>query len=321
VSYKKQKKGRYQQHGGDRHRPNIRVIGKDATPRNQLHKELDSGLLVYTIKVPHDFYLRIGSGEDKELIDESLIQAVLKGEDLWQMKSKVEMVDIRQHSTVQGNPVIPGSTLKGAIRFRLEQSFKVTSQVNACYVVRSFAPATRKSWRHKKAYGANQPRYSCRDTKRPCVVCNIFGMMGMRGKVFFTDAELIEGDIEQIDLLIRRGRLSHEEVIKPGSKFRCSIYFENLSKEELGLLFFVMNLDNKKPILLGHHKYAIQKSSTTSIKFGHVLFTLDEVVIYQGLGEEKVKDLDQYIHDKIQAMQKRYGSYIEKLKDWEVLPC
>ena len=248
----------------------ITVIQKDFTPRDRYKDKFLTGHLDITLKIPMDFYLRIGSGEDVEIIDSSLVKAVLRGNNLNEIKSKLEIIDVSQQSRSHETIIIPGSTLKGAIRFRLEQSFIATSKVHACYVVRSFPPVPKKSWRHKKAYGYNQPRHTCRNNKHPCTVCNIFGMMGLRGKIFFTDAELTEGTIEIVELNIRRGRTSREEAVKPGSKFQFQIYFEDFSEDELGLLFFAMNLDNNQPILLGRHKYAIQKMNGEKIKFWEI---------------------------------------------------
>ncbi|MHA1265523.1 MAG: RAMP superfamily CRISPR-associated protein [Candidatus Helarchaeota archaeon] len=323
MAFKKSSKGRFSSSHQKfkQHTPNIKVIHKNSTPRDNLQEKLVSGHLSITLKVPPGFYLRIGSGEDLELIDAALIQSVLNRTDLNQIKSRLEMTEIAQQSRVLNKVVIPASSLKGAIRFRAEQSFVATQKVNACYVVRSSPPVTQKSWRHKKAYGVNQPRYSCRDFRNPCVVCNIFGMMGLRGKIFFTDAELVDGSIETLQLKVRHGRTSREEAVKPGSIFYFQIYFENFSEDELGLLFFVMNLDNNHPILLGRHKYAIQKTNGKKIKFGHVILTLNKIIVYQGINEKKIGDIKEFVQAKIKVMQQVYGSAIKKLHDWEVLPC
>lgn len=280
-----------------------------------------NGCLYFILEVPPNYYLRIGSGEQKELISESHVRAVLSGTAPDELGKEIDMTEISEHSTVNKQLIIPGSSLKGAIRFRVEQSFKATHKVGACYVVRSQAPPSQKSWRHIKAYGINQPRYSCRDTRNPCIVCDMFGMMGMRGRLYFSDAVLIEGASEQLNLTVRRGKTSREEVIKPGAKFQWDLYFENLSKDELGLLFFAMNLDIKKPIILGRHRYAIQRTGNKEIKFGHILLGLEDIMLYEGLKRKKIQHLEEFIQDVVRNMRQIHGRFVERLKDWEVLPC
>ena len=94
-----------------------------------------------------------------------------------------------------GNVVIPGSSLKGAIRSVVE----AISESCVCKV----------SGRIRRAV----PRdfAECRQKERLCVACRIFGAMGFHGNVAIQDAPQIEGEIvtKLVPELYAPGRYQH----------------------------------------------------------------------------------------------------------------
>ncbi len=146
-----------------------------------------------------------------------------------------------------GVPVLPGSTLKGAVRAVVEA---ITA---SCLRVR----------------GGEVPPYllpACqRREGRPaelCVACRLFGAPGYQGRVRFADAPLVEGRTTLAlapalyrprarrgptppgRKFYRHGRPAHGavplEVCPPGARFRWRLDFANLRPDELGLLLLAL---------------------------------------------------------------------------------
>lgn len=175
---------------------------------------------------------------------------------------------------VNGVPAIPGASLKGVVR-------SVTEAVTASCVgsvsrdVRPFLPR----WR-----GECTPELAC-------PACSMFGVQGRLGKVAFADALLLPGQetsLHRIPSLYRphlsqrekplayfldpsrrglkgrkfyfHGRMREEprnepvEVIPQGSRLRGSVDFENLTRDELAVLFFALGLDGSFQLKLGGGK-------------------------------------------------------------------
>lgn len=184
---------------------------------------------------------------------------------------------VRELVKYDGKPTIPGSSLKGAVR-------TVASTVSdGCLP----SPTTEKDKSHiifkenipfkpiscKVEYDKNKKEY----TINTCIICSMFGTMGLGSKVDFGDFTADSSVSTSITRLEQQFsphasegkynsagqgkssgykfyktvcRTSNEnkdiyvEVINKGSVFKGRIFFKNLSEKQLELLMFSLGLDN-----------------------------------------------------------------------------
>lgn len=148
-----------------------------------------------------------------------------------------------------GQLIIPGTGIKGAVRSIVE------AISNSC--VRQVA-------RGERAPGHE----ACRDEKNLCPACRLFGTTGYGGRAHFSDAVPV-GEVQPTFIKIAdlwpprqaKGRKFYHtksfqpldmqpqrnhrfiEVVPNGSKFAATLYFENLSAAEMGLLIRALGLD------------------------------------------------------------------------------
>lgn len=175
-----------------------------------------------------------------------------------------------------GRVVIPGSSLKGAIRSVVE----AISASCVCKVSREAQRALPRDFRE------------CRQKERLCVACRIFGAMGFQGNVAIQDAPHIHGAIrtESVPELyrprMRRGARdvpgrkfymhgqvaagrTPVETCEVGSKFRFVVQVDNLTQAEWGLLLtalgqhpdypFKLKMGGAKPVCFGSTDVQIEQ--------------------------------------------------------------
>ena len=207
-----------------------------------------------------------------------------------------------------GNVVIPGSSLKGAVRSIVEAiSESCVNKVS--YQVRRAVP---------------RDFSECRQKNRLCVACRMFGAMGFQGNIAIQDAPHIEGEIgtEYVPELYAPGRYQrrlqdipgrkfymHGEVVsgetpveacKKGSKFRFVIQVDNLKKSEWGLLFTA----------LGHHPehpFKLKIGGAKPVCFGSIDIQIGEIQV-----EEQTRD--RYLNWNVQSEAARIGEQLEAWK-------
>lgn len=152
------------------------------------------------------------------------------------------------------NICIPGTSLKGAIRSTVE------AISDSCILQRK-----------QKGEQVLRDQEACRDISQLCPACRIFGAMGFRGRVSFSDAfpqDPVETKIVQIGSLFgpqkSQGRKFYQtgsasfstdlrpmknsqclEVVPKGTKFRTTLFFENTTESELGLVFAALGWDSE----------------------------------------------------------------------------
>lgn len=205
--------------GPDRKRPPDHDRFRDQSGRMELQIEVVSE------------YLYVGSG-NLELFD-------LKGR-------KQAYYALPRHN---GQLVIPGSAIKGAVRSIAE------AISGSCVRVADRGERT-GSWR------------ACSDEGLLCAACRLFGATGYRGRVHLSDAApvaQVEPDrIKIADLwpprqspgrkfyrpgafqsLDKEAERNHRfiEVVPKGSRFSVTLYFENTTRAEMGLLMRALGLD------------------------------------------------------------------------------
>lgn len=289
--------GQYQRSGQSREREQAapkpfayiplpkRIDKKHPTGHDQYHASHISGQIRGTIEALSPIH--IGSG----VID--------IGQDVELIKTAVR---------TGGNIVMPGSSLKGAIRSVVEAvSESCVSKVS--YQVRKAVP---------------RDFSECRQKNRLCVACRMFGAMGFQGNIAIQDAPHIEGEIgtEHVPELYAPGRYQRRlqdipgrkfymhgevasgetpiEACKRGSKFRFVIQVDNLKKSEWGLLFTA----------LGHHPdhpFKLKIGGAKPACFGSIDIQIDEIQV-----EEQTRD--RYLDWNVQQESAKDG---EQLETWK----
>ncbi len=193
-----------------------------------------SGRLELEIEVVSE-YLYVGSGEFELFTLEGREQAYYA------------------FARCNGQLVIPGMGIKGAVRSVVE------AISNSC--VRQTARGERVPRSHE----------ACKDEKSLCPACRLFGTTGYRGRVHFADAEPV-GEVTTDKIKIAdlwpprqtKGRKFYQakpfqrldmqpekshrfiEVVPKDSRFRTTLYFENTTNAEMGLLMRAIGLDRSQ---------------------------------------------------------------------------
>ena len=214
--------------------------------------------------------IHIGSG----IID--FAQEVDPAQDIEQLQD-IEI--IRTVVRTGGSAVIPGSSLKGAIRSVVE----AISQSCVCKTDRDI----------KLPKGFVECRRRQRERTPLCVACCMFGAMGFQGHVGIRDASQIDGQIvtkfvpelhspeyyatdkegAPLRKFYKHGALASGdtpvEVCEVGSKFRFVVQVDNLTQAEWGLLFtalghhpehpFKLKIGGAKPVGFGSINCQIKK--------------------------------------------------------------
>lgn len=210
-----------------------------------------------------------------------------------------------------GNVVIPGSSLKGAIRSVVE-AFTESCVCKVSYQVRRAVPRDFSECRRTS------------NNSELCVACRMFGAMGFQGNISIQDAPHIDGNIgtEKVPELYsprgsqRRMRnvpgrkfYMHGEVAtgntpveacKKGSIFRFVIQVDNLKKSEWGLLFTA----------LGHHPehpFKLKIGGAKPVCFGSINFQISEI-------KTEEQSRDRYLNWNVTTDAVKIG---EDLDNWK----
>lgn len=190
------------------------------------------------------------------------------------------------HQTIKsdGQPVIPGSSLKGAVR-------NIARTVSA-----SCSPKSDENTKCKVSTPKNDIITDL------CITCHMFGAMGWSSKVSFSDFKAIDADTKVESLNYQYGphintdmskngykfyqtgennykmpSKTQAELICKGSSFSGKIFFKKLTEEELCLLTFSLGLNKND----GHG---------INIKIGGFR--------NEGIGEIKTEVIDFKVNDK-----------------------
>jgi len=254
----------------------VRVRRQPFKPRDRA--EGLTGLL--ELRAVAESFIFIGTGINRLVYRGTTIQEIASSLDV-----RGEMFSsIRSECGRVAQLVVPGSSVKGAIRARIELSFTGENGTSASCFIRASPPISpptpgRHGWRHfaiwdpapREDRGRPCDISRARDVRaaQVCVVCDIFGTAGLGSRVFFSDFVLTGGEVA--DMALDHGE--RLEVVKPGATFEGEVGFTALDPEELGLLAFGMRLHDSGPILIGRSKYRprISPDGQRHI-FGRVVF-------------------------------------------------
>jgi len=191
---------------------------------------------------------------------------------------------------------IPGSSLKGAVRSRLELLFtpRPDGAIASCFAVQKplAAPPSKgqHGWRHYLLWApaTEEARpMACGRGEQACVICDIFGAPGLASRIFFGNLWL-SGSREEWTEELPLDYGERVMAFKPGAKFVGSLDFLGLRPEELGLLVVGMRLHEDRPILIGKNKYRIRKRADTGreIVFGRLSLEADAISFAPWCAEE-----------------------------------
>ncbi len=240
-----------------------------------------------------------------------------------------------------GHLVIPGTGIKGVVRSVVE------AISNSCVLL---------SAREERGPGSHRP---CNDPDNLCPACRLFGTTGYRGRVHFSDAVPV-GNAETTTIKIAdlwrpkrfEGRKFYQtkafqpqdmrpqknyrflEVVPKGTRFRTTLFFENATTAEMGLLVralglalhmnkegtvvyaFPLKIGGAKPRCLGSvyfHPKKIQVLSVTGANLFQSLLTGGD---YQG-----TKQMLEWLADKSLVDQEAWAEFREKAKPQTGVPC
>jgi len=249
----------------------VKIIKKSYTPRSSLHPNHFNVILNFEASVPSNSYVFSGAltTELPRLTD--FIKAL---DDLRKRLEKEEKLDTgyitsltekyvlrkrfgasKKFPKISEKFLLPGSSIKGAIRSRIEYKFKPflvgeKYYSYACYIVQN--PFIDRSFaRHHLNFWGEEVSYAREHCKPPnvCIICDIFGCPELSSRVHISDAVLTKGSTELLD------DLDKVEAVKPSSMFSLKITGFNLSLLDLGLIFLGLELYSGSPVLIGAYKY------------------------------------------------------------------
>ena len=227
------------------------------------------------------YYLHVGSGvydvEPMRPLSDvgKLVEEALKG-DFPNVEGFFSPV-VHRMNEYMGKLVIPGSTVKGLVRTRLELSLD-----QACYVVdrnsNNYSPRYREIFHNPRPKRRDDPQ------KHVCPVCDLLGNMGLGSRVSFSDLVMTQGKVEYVNV---RGQL-YESAAK-GSRFEGKVVYHSLKPVDLGMLLYGLGFRAKggklegKVMLMGRFKFEDRR-------FGRVRFSLKEQ------RQDYVKALEEFVN-------------------------
>ncbi|MEM0290212.1 MAG: RAMP superfamily CRISPR-associated protein [Metallosphaera sp.] len=239
------------------------------------NSKLPTEIIYYSIEVTSK-YLHVGRGEDIEIkndvnLSNDTVSRFVNGEN--SVFNEIDKtISIKQaFSRAGGKYVIPGGTIKGAVRTRLEMSLN-----DACYIVADTSSGYSKNY--IKIFNPDKKKGSENFSKgKICPVCNLFGNMGLASRVSFSDAILTSDPksyvvFEKIDNeesgTEKKGEESgtekkgeEYELVKKGAVFEGFIVIRANGIDK-GAVYYGMGIrcENDKveyrDILLGRFKYS-----------------------------------------------------------------
>ncbi len=285
---------------------NVVVVVKQFTRRDLVY-EKNRIAATLGIVAKTETYLHIGRGKDysleqlKEKIHNRRIESL---DDVirWVTGIQAQLTSLAVEK-LGGKPYIPGTSLKGAARNRIELLLSHSQGRNiSCFIVSS--PPCRtlfpndKTWRHIAVWGetVGENRGTCRipgrieylEDVQVCRICDIFGTAGLISRVYFgslfpkdTGEPLVEVLEARVSLRDRGWSWVEVEAVPPGRLFRGELVVNGLTMDELGLLAIALRLNEDRPILIGRYKYSWLKARVggvvKTVPFGQLNIGVEEI--------------------------------------------
>ncbi len=315
----------------------LEVIKVARTKRNVIDPH-NSGIITgYLILLP-GYYLHVGSGVTRYLApanQEEIFEIIQKASSADDAFSKVKLhignmklFEVHAYQIIvngKSRIVIPGSTLKGLFRSRMELAFNPCGgEIPSCLIKSEEYPEN-PSRIHREIYGINGYipfRERCDNIDRPCIVCDVFGMTsengGLRALIDVSDAVLRKGTPKIKDIKIGNGGTAYLQLLE-GSKeeenkviFRYTIRYRNLDSIRLGLLFNALGVFGSKRLRIGHFKY--REYAEEELPFGLMESVIFNVQMDDGTLIEN-KGMNEFIAGLKEKVRKYYGKHLRVLRE------
>ncbi|MFX1294488.1 MAG: RAMP superfamily CRISPR-associated protein [Promethearchaeota archaeon] len=299
-----------------------RVFYRQSTSRVPF-RESNSITIQMKAHVLENSYLFIGSGEESfENLPPDLSTSSV--EEINE-KLRIGFTPATLPITKKGDrqPIIPGSSLKGSIRHRIEHLFMfdpIKKFIHSCFInqSRGFIKINKKNRRFINIYGINGlilERGRDQPPNRVCIVCDLFGAPGLASRVFFSDASP-KSPVNLLDVVIEEG--GKFLCVPPDTNFFFQIDMINHKMYQTGLLLKGMNIPQKRPILLGQFKYTKNKAKKESISFGRVQFFLEginERFTIRGKVQSKPLDKEKFVKETTLETEKQLKGLIRDIDE------
>lgn len=267
----------------------VRVVRGPPRPRD-CYSGLVGRLDVSIVAVSHinvsstQFSLKVGEEGIRRMVEKVL------GKPRRQVIEEIARIleaDYTPFIHVGGRPTIPGSSVKGNVRSRIELSMKPRrGLIRSCFIKTSHKvrepPEGSHGWRHWRIWKGSieaERGVPCDYVKQRgqgvCLVCDLFGTSGLAGLIEF--GEFIGEKVELENLALDYG--IKLVAAKPGSSFSGSITFKNLKPEELGLLLIGMRIlegPEGNFVLMGRLKY---RKTVGTYKFGRIRYVMKSMTL------------------------------------------
>jgi len=302
----------------------VEIRRKEFTPREYLLPGRFNLTLKFEALVPGNSYIFSGAipeqlPEAKNFYDgiDKLKRRILSGEKLHLEEetkrllnevyaSKQKFKKSTNFPKLLNSYFIPGSSIKGAVRSRIEYKLKPTKVGDSfisysCYIAESsfldklFAKNHLTFWGDDISYF----RFSC-SVPKVCVVCDLFGTQSLASRVSFSDALLTPPTSTSLEFL----KDLNIEAVKPNSKFNLRVDAINLNFVELGLLFLGFEIFSRSPILIGSFKYRYNPKVTKKLYRDRFSF---------GLLKFNLVDFNEFISSELPKMST--NELVEKAKE------
>ena len=304
----------------------VNIRGSKYTRRDTLDKGRHNIILDFKATIPSNSYLFVGGtriieldaskilNQSRSLGEEILTLTMLTDREMDSILNKLKKLSVgiepsSSTTTLNNVPCIPSSSLKGAIRSRIEYKFQpVNNEVLSCYSVISPREVPIKyKYRHEKFWGEEtirEYRVSCRvdeEYVEVCKVCDIFGAPGLASRVDISNAFPV------VDTKLERLKVDNTwyDVIPPNTQFKFTMELKNFSMEDLGLIFVGTEIFTGSPIIIGRFKYRFNPSVGKCINcryfFGLLKLSVDRIrYVYP---DWDYKDLNEVISASRKAIE------------------
>ncbi len=336
------------QHGAPVSDGNLKLRTVRPTPR-EFTDPSRSGVIHFAVVPIDGYYIHVGSGEKTVPFKEgTLMEHIAKGISFEDAETLAKDMELDMHAyerfayqavrskrrTLDRRYVIPGSTLKGIFRSRMELLFREENgEIDSCFVIQGRAQKGTESHHHRELYGTDGKilrRPECRSTNNPCVVCDIFGLTvraqgghgaksdragGLRSLVEVDDAlPDTNTEVKASDVKVGEWVFSAEVVRQLGGNttaFSGLVRYRNLDDVRLGLLFLAMGVKERGGIRIGRHHY--RDMGENPIHFGRARVAVTRVCTdnnheYKRSDRSVVK----FMTEKIEVAQDYYGTRLKR---------
>ncbi len=314
----------------------VRVLRRPIKPRNSLTGL--TGVLFYRATAETPIHVG-GGGVLKSISREELtglsrnIQEIAKtSRDLGEVERIVKEFfsrpvgkeeSVGSMFRLSGRLAIPGTTLKGVVRSRLEFMLRPDGrgEVPSCFSVSGGRPFVaiegRHGWRHQRVYPASLedrgPPCNAIKFSTVCDVCNIFGAPGLASRVSF--GPLVFDSTPEVIHTPDGGF----EALPMGSTAAGWISFRGLDPGELGLVLLGLGIGDG-PILVGRWRYRPVDGTWLASLRTEVTNHLFHECSTDALGEfgEAASDPGKLAEALVERARKEYSRWLRELREDEV---